>query len=162
MTGVQTCALPISTDYKNNYIEFYLHDHFYQSELKLATYLNSFQRKYSWEDQLEQIRYIVNNKTWREIDRGKLSDSQKVLRFWDSQSPTDSPNNELQDIFYNRVLQADQKFSVHKYKQGWETDRGRIYIKFGEPDEISVDNLPLGRYPAQKWQYYQLNKTFYF
>lgn len=148
--------------YKNNYIEFYLHNLFYQSELKLATYLNSFQKKYSWEDQLEQIRYIVNNKTWREINRGKLSDSEKVLRFWASQNPANSSNNELQNIFYNRVLQADQRFSVHKYKQGWKTDRGRIFIKFGEPDEISVDNLPVGRYPAQKWHYYQLNKTFYF
>lgn len=149
-------------EHKKNYVEFNLQNNFYQAELKILAYMNNFQKKYSWEDQLEQIRYIVNDRAWKEINRGKLSDSEKVLRFWQSQNPKDSSNNELQDIFYNRILQVDQKFSVHKYKDGWKTDRGRIYIKFGAPDEISVDNRPLGRYPAQKWQYYHLNKTFYF
>jgi len=51
---------------------------------------------------------------------------------------------------------------VHKYKNGWQTDRGRIYIKFGEPDEISVDNYPIDNYPTQTWYYYLLNKTFHF
>ncbi|MFA7056766.1 MAG: GWxTD domain-containing protein [Candidatus Cloacimonadales bacterium] len=149
-------------EHKKSYVEFNLQNNFYQAELKILAYMNSFQKKYSWEDQLEQIRYIVNDRAWKEINSGKLNDSEKVLRFWQSQNPKNTPNNELQDIFYNRILQTEQKFSVHKYKDGWKTDRGRIYIKFGAPDEISVDNLPLGRYPAQKWQYYHLNKTFYF
>ncbi len=150
-------------DFTNNYIEFKLANDLYQSELKLEKYLNSFQKKYSWEDQLSQIKYIVNDKTWKEINRNKnWTDSEKVLQFWASNNPKESQNSSLQDLFYNRILQADRKFSVHRYKQGWQTDRGRIYIKFGEPDEISVDNNPVGRYPTQTWHYYRLNKTFIF
>lgn len=146
-----------------NYVAFKLDNKLYQTKLELEEYLNSFQKKYSWDDQLSQIKYIVNDKTWKEINRNKsLSTSEKVLRFWESNNPKESQSNSLQDIFYNRILQADRKFSVHRYKQGWQTDRGRIYIKFGEPDEISVENNPIGKYPTQTWFYYRLNKTFIF
>ena len=150
-------------NFTKNYIEYSLNSQIYQSELKIAKHLNSFQKKYSWDEQLEQIKYIVNDKTWKEINRDlKMSNLEKVLRFWDSNNPKESERNQLQEIFYSRVLYADQKFSVHRYKKGWETDRGRIYIKFGEPDEISVDNHPVGKYPTQTWFYYTLNKTFLF
>ncbi|MBI9032789.1 GWxTD domain-containing protein [bacterium] len=153
----------ILPDFTNNYIEFTLDGKLYQQEITLAKQLNSFQRKYSWDDQLEQIKYIVNDRKWKEINRNsKLNQSEKVLEFWDSFNPSNSTKNELQEIFYNRILIADQKFSVHKYKNGWQTDRGRIYIKFGEPDEISVDNFPIDKYPTQTWYYYLLNKTFHF
>ncbi len=150
-------------NFTKNYIEYSLKNNLYQNELKVEKNLNSFQKKYSWDEQLSQIKYIVNDKAWKEINRdSKMSTTEKVLRFWDSYNPKDSSRNELQEIFYNRVLYADKKFSVHRYKKGWETDRGRIYIKFGEPDEINVENHPIGRYPTQTWYYYRLNKTFLF
>ena len=150
-------------DFTNNYIEFAIDDKLYQQELIIKKYLNSFQKKYSWDDQLNQIKYIVNDRTWKEINRDpKMTTSQKVLRFWEQNNLSNSPDSELQDVFYNRILHADRKFSVHRYKRGWQTDRGRIYIKFGQPDEIGVDNNPVGKYPTQTWFYYRLNKTFLF
>jgi GWxTD domain-containing protein len=150
-------------NFTKNYVEFYLDNKLYQQELKVEKQLNSFQKRYSWDEQLEQIKYIANDKAWKEINRDKkMSKPERVLRFWKSNNPSGSQTNDLQEIFYNRILLADQKFSVHRYKQGWQTDRGRIFIKFGEPDEISVDNHPIGKYPTQTWFYYQLNKTFLF
>lgn len=150
-------------NFTNNYIEFYLAKTLYQVDLKVEHYLNSFQKKYSWEDQLNQIKYIVNDKKWKEINHNnKMSTAEKVLAFWESNNPKDTQSSTLQDVFYNRILQADRKFSVHRFKNGWQTDRGRIFIKFGEPDEISVDNNPIGKYPTQTWYYYRLNKTFIF
>lgn len=153
----------IIPNFTKNYIEYSQNNQLYQSDIKIEKNLHSFQKKYSWDEQLEQIKYIVNDKTWKEINRNsKMSKSEKVLKFWDNNNPQNSDNNDLQEIFYNRILQADRKFSVHRYKKGWQTDRGRIYIKFGEADEISVDNHPVGKYPTQTWYYYQLNKTFLF
>ena len=34
---------------------------------------------------------------------------------------------------------------------GWKTDRGRVYIKFGPPDEL--DSHPAGQTPHEKWRY---------
>jgi hypothetical protein len=53
-------------------------------------------------------------------------------------------------------------FTIHKKLKGWASDRGRIYIKFGEPDEITTDVHPIGRYPNITWTYYKQNKEFYF
>ncbi|MEE9271115.1 MAG: GWxTD domain-containing protein, partial [Candidatus Krumholzibacteria bacterium] len=44
----------------------------------------------------------------------------------------------------------------------WSSDRGRIYIKHGEPDEIEVRSDPYLQGSYLIWRYYQDNKTFVF
>ena len=39
---------------------------------------------------------------------------------------------------------------------------GRIYIIYGEPDQILSDVFPVGRLPSITWYYYSLNKVFVF
>jgi len=41
---------------------------------------------------------------------------------------------ELIRVYYNRVILANTFFGT--YKQGWQTDRGMIYIIFGPPATI--------------------------
>ncbi|HKK21216.1 MAG TPA: GWxTD domain-containing protein, partial [candidate division Zixibacteria bacterium] len=59
--------------------------------------------------------------------------------------------------FYRRVNIANQNFT-HMYRQGWRTDRGRVYIMYGEPDQ--VDDYPVvpDRHPYQEWHYYRGTK----
>ena len=38
-------------------------------------------------------------------------------------------------LIRSRIQYANEKFSYQK-KEGWETDRGRLYLRYGEPDEI--------------------------
>ncbi len=40
-------------------------------------------------------------------------------------------------------------------REGWRTDRGRIYIQFGEPDEIDDYPLAANSQPYQVWHYYR-------
>ena len=37
---------------------------------------------------------------------------------------------------------------------GWRTDRGRIYVKHGEPDEIDDYPFAPNSHPYQEWHYY--------
>ncbi len=85
--------------------------------------------------------------------------------FWHQRDPTpDSEENEYRDQYYERVAYANEHFTSGK--PGWMTDRGRIYIKFGKPDEIEAH--PAGgvyqrmsyegggsttTYPFEKWFY---------
>ena len=85
--------------------------------------------------------------------------------FWHDRDPTpDTEENEYRDQYYERVAYANEHFSSGK--PGWMTDRGRIYIKFGKPDEIEAH--PAGgpyqqtsyegfgtttTYPFEKWFY---------
>jgi GWxTD domain-containing protein len=85
--------------------------------------------------------------------------------FWNSRDPDpDTEENEFKDQYFERVAYANEHFSSGK--PGRLTDRGRIYIKFGKPDEIeshpaggTYERLPhegsgtTSTYPFEKWFY---------
>jgi len=60
-----------------------------------------------------------------------------VKQFWLHRDPTPgTPENEFKDEHYRRIAYANLHFPTATGKAGWKTDRGRIYIRFGPPDEI--------------------------
>jgi len=60
---------------------------------------------------------------------------QFIEQFWLRRDPTpDSVENEFREEHYRRIAYANERFSSGK--PGWKTDRGRIYIAWGPPDEI--------------------------
>jgi GWxTD domain-containing protein len=57
--------------------------------------------------------------------------------FWRSLDPTpDTPRNEALQEHYQRIRTADRAFKSRT--RGSRTDRGKIYVKFGQPDEITT------------------------
>jgi len=86
--------------------------------------------------------------------------------FWDHRDPSpDTAENEYKVEYYERVAYANEHFSSGK--PGWLTDRGRIYVKWGKPDEI--ESHPSGgqyqqtsyesvsTFPFEKWFYRHLD-----
>jgi GWxTD domain-containing protein len=124
----------------------------------------SYSLRYSYEDQIAQLRYIATQNEWqvlRSLPKSKYA--QAIESFWKANDPSPGTiRNETREKFYQRVLRADEMFTVHKKLKGWSSDRGRIYIKFGEPDEIVSESYPLGRYPNIIWTYYTQNRVFIF
>jgi GWxTD domain-containing protein len=60
-----------------------------------------------------------------------------IQRFWASRDPdTSTPDNEFRDLFYRRVAFAVRAFTTESTKPGWKTDRGKIYILLGPPDDF--------------------------
>jgi GWxTD domain-containing protein len=82
-------------------------------------------------------------------------------RFWRKRDPTPSTEgNEELEQFLARVNYVLKNFS--KYRDGWRTDRGKIYIKYGEPDKvINTDGTTLGS-RVQYWIYYSRNIAYVF
>lgn len=88
-----------------------------------------------------------------------------IESFWDRRNPNpDSEDNEFKDEHYRRIEYANEHFPAGK--PGWMTDRGRIYIVYGPPDEIESHpsggsyNRPLeegggntSTYPFEDWRY---------
>ena len=65
-----------------------------------------------------------------------------IARFWAGRDPDPfTPVNEAEDTFWKRVSAADELFSPTTIS-GWRTDRGRVYIVLGAPDEILDRPLP--------------------
>lgn len=66
-----------------------------------------------------------------------------VQQFWERRDPTPgTPENEFMDEHYRRIAQANLRFPTATGTAGWRTDRGRIYIVYGPPDEIDDHSSP--------------------
>jgi GWxTD domain-containing protein len=88
-----------------------------------------------------------------------------VEQFWERRNPTPgSAENEFRIEHYRRIAYANTHWG--RNLPGWKTDRGRIYIVYGPPDEI--DSHPSGgpyerpasegggtvmTYPFEDWRY---------
>ncbi len=90
---------------------------------------------------------------------------QFIEQFWLRRDPTpDTPENEFKEEHYRRIAYANEHFGAGI--PGWKTDRGRIYIIWGPPDQIEGHNgggtydRPLDEgggttaaYPFETWRY---------
>lgn len=133
-------------------------------EFQPFNYVDLITQNYSYRQRLQQLRYIMSQNEYEFLRR--LSDEDLPFHlelFWRKNDPSPQQYyNELKQLFYNRVNFADRHFFVTGYRTGWQTDRGMIFIKYGDPDEILNENYPIGKYPVIIWIYYSPNKRFYF
>jgi GWxTD domain-containing protein len=90
---------------------------------------------------------------------------QFIEQFWLRRSSNpDMPDNDFKEEHYRRIAYANEHFASGI--PGWKTDRGRIYIIWGAPDEI--ESHPTGgtydrpmeegggsttTYPWERWRY---------
>jgi GWxTD domain-containing protein len=59
-----------------------------------------------------------------------------IERFWEIRNPTPgSPSNAYKDEIYRRIAYANQWFGHNSGDEGWRTDRGRVYITLGPPQQ---------------------------
>ncbi len=87
-----------------------------------------------------------------------------IEQFWERRNPTPgSPDNAFKNEHYRRIGYSDMHFGWRK-TAGWKTDRGRIYIMFGPPDEIEShpEGQPAGgslqatNVPTEEWLYHSI------
>ncbi|MFA6599003.1 MAG: GWxTD domain-containing protein [Ignavibacteriaceae bacterium] len=77
-------------------------------------------------------------------------------KFWKEKDETpETPENETYMNYFSRVEKANQKYSAMK-KEGWKTDRGRVYLLYGEPSEIERYPNQTDSKPYEIWQYHNL------
>jgi len=109
-----------------------------------------------YEMAVQQLKYIA---TPDEMNRlKKASTTGEKLRawrdFWKVRDPSPGTlENETQNDYYRRIEFANQKFSVMK-REGWRTDRGMIFIIYGEPDQVEDYPFEINQKAYQVWYYY--------
>jgi GWxTD domain-containing protein len=94
-----------------------------------------------------------------------LEGKRRFLReFWRQRDPTPgTPENELQAGFYQRLAEANRRFREGGAAEipGWRTDRGKILILHGEPDEIMRRPSSAQSNPWEAWKYTRPRPTKY-
>lgn len=88
------------------------------------------------DDEFTLMKYFGYNQTsnsWKSFTSAKKRE--EINKFWVryANNMNLSPENLIPTIT-ERVEYANRKFSHHQ--QGWESDRGKVYILYGAPDDI--------------------------
>jgi GWxTD domain-containing protein len=87
----------------------------------------------------EDVRWIISDEersAFMQLSNDEERDS-FIEAFWQRRDPTpDTPENEFKEEHYRRIAYANEHFAAGI--PGWKTDRGRIYIIYGPPDEIDA------------------------
>ena len=134
-----------------------------KKEAKLRKELETPWKKWLNED----VVYIITDEE-RKAFKDLQTDEERqsfVEQFWLQRDPTpDTEENEFKEEHYRRIAYANDHFASGI--PGWKTDRGRIYIMYGPPDEI--ESHPSGgtyerpmeegggetsTYPFEDWRY---------
>src|SRR5579884_338233 len=87
----------------------------------------------------EDVRWIITDEeraAFKRLSNDEERD-QFIEQFWLRRDPTpDTVENEYKEEHYRRIAYANEHFAAGI--PGWRTDRGRMYIMYGPPDEIDA------------------------
>ncbi len=84
--------------------------------------------------------------------------------FWRKRDPTpETPANERMAAFYKRIGDANTRYREGGAASipGWRTDRGRIFILYGAPDEMLRRPQSGASYPWEMWKYTKSRVQYY-
>jgi len=100
--------------------------------------------------------YVANEKDKKDWKKLTTPEAKKnfLIEFWRvrDENPI-TPINETKIEYFNRVDYAQQKFAALSQKEGWKTDRGRVYIVYGKPNEIERYPNESDSKPYEIWRY---------
>jgi len=109
------------------------------------------------EDEYKLVSYFLNSEQKRYFKTLNIEHKWHYLStFWKVQDidPT-TDHNEFQQEIIVRIEYSNKHFS--HFKNGWETDMGKTYIRYGEPFEI-LEFTNTGKYVRFALREYQIWK----
>lgn len=105
-----------------------------------------------------QSSYISTPNESEQWERLSNTEGKKkfLVAFWSTRvSNPEFPGLDFKSEYFNRVKQANERYRTIQ-KVGWKTDRGRVFIAFGEPSEIERYPNEVDKKPYEIWYYNQI------
>ncbi len=78
-----------------------------------------------------------------------------LVDYWKTQAGDTTNSLQLWYSYYKEVLETNALLKCGKQK-GYYTDRGRVYLQYGKPDQRNQVNSEPNTYPYEIWQYYRI------
>jgi GWxTD domain-containing protein len=116
------------------------------------------------DEAISQLRYVARD---RELSAMREAPNEgerlRLFReFWDRRDPSPGTRrNERMEEYYYRVAFANERYSRLR-DEGWSTDRGEVFIRFGEPDFVESHPFEYGSRPYEVWYYNRVGRRFIF
>ncbi len=101
--------------------------------LTLYTYDETFPGVSNTSEMIGCSRYIMNKQEFETCKTSK-NGKEAIDNFWIGLGGSQERAKRLLKSYYGRVQIANRDYTA--YHQGWKTDRGMIYIVFGEPSRV--------------------------
>ncbi len=119
----------------------------------------------SLEEYLHSLRPICEGNEYQYVKNIMKENDPATMRkfiyaFWTSRYP-DGPGNPYRSLsefktYNNLVYYVNEAFGT-TLSQGYLTERGRVYLKYGAPNSISQRHIDPSAFPYEIWSYYKLN-----
>ena len=113
--------------------------------------------------------YPIADINERQFVKNQLTNADTVMmrkffyNFWIKRNPLD-PDKDW-EIYLRQVYKVNSNFST-QVKKGYLSDRGRVFLQYGAPNDINESKFSPSTYPYQIWHYYkignQTNRRFVF
>jgi len=134
----------------------------------INTFAELITGKDTLEDVIKSMRPISSNS---EVEFAKYivrqgndhTMQQYIYNFWQKRNPLEPSKPFI--AYMVEVMRVKKEFST-SIKKGYETDRGIVYLKYGQPNSIMKEYHEPATYPYEIWHYYgikgQSNVKFVF
>ena len=111
------------------------------------------------DQEFEYARYLATSSEKKTYKKANLEGKREFLkRFWNTRTLTADHLKEgdnFRNDYLGRVETANQMFRG-SFKEGWKTDRGRVLLVYGKPDDIERMTFGMGEKSHEIWHYHSL------
>ncbi len=153
--------IPVDSFPDGNYrLGLVINDHkknlLWQSQYQVMVQNPALLTRGDFEEKIAQVEYISRRSEFDSLKKAGPEQRDSLWKaFWKSRDPTpDTDKNEYRDAYYEKINYANSNFGS-SIRPGWRTDMGRIYIKYGQPDETEKHPFEIDSPPYEIWYYYQ-------
>ncbi len=109
-------------------------------------------------DEFKKAKYIATSEEKDVFDELDTPGMRRFLAgFWKRKDPNpETAVNEYKKEYLERAELADLRFATN-FRSGWRSDRGRVLLIYGKPDEIERNPSTIDSQPYETWYYFTLD-----
>lgn len=98
-----------------------------------------------------EMKNIIKTIKTKDIEKQR----KHIQAFWAVTAPVNTYDNWI--LYKAQVQLVERKFS-NNFQEGFETDRGRVYLQYGSPTTMVSKETSPTEYPYEIWQYNKIGK----
>lgn len=109
-------------------------------------------------EEFKTAKYLASSEDMQMFDKLTTEEARRefLAKFWSKIENNELGQSDLTRMIYlQRIQTANQRFKSFA-KEGWRTDRGRVYVLYGEPDETQRFPSSSDSKPYEIWNYHQI------
>ncbi|MCH2225220.1 MAG: GWxTD domain-containing protein [Crocinitomicaceae bacterium] len=106
-----------------------------------------------------EVKNIIKIAKLKNLEKAR----KHIQQYWTITSPGNAYNAWIQ---YKAQIRLVEKLYGNNFQEGYETDRGRVYLQYGSPTNIMARENSASEYPFEIWMYNKIgvfsNRRFIF